>query len=117
MIFGDLGDLTFPDICLTGEEKPLKNLTQETCLDWGSNPGPLRDKCACYHLFHSGGLTLSLISKINILLFKLPFEIKSIGNHCVELIAEHRPVVAHIAEEYCNVYTQYRLVFLTTCLV
>ena len=37
------------------EEKPRKNLTQETCPDWGSNPGPLRDKRACYHLFHSGG--------------------------------------------------------------
>ena len=32
-----------------------KNLTQETCPDRGSNPGPLRDKRAYYHLFHSGG--------------------------------------------------------------
>ena len=55
MIFGDLGGLTFPDICLTGEEKPRKNLTQETCPDRGSNPGPLRDKRACCHLLHSGG--------------------------------------------------------------
>ena len=31
MIFGDLGGLNLPDICLTGEEKPRKNLTQETC--------------------------------------------------------------------------------------
>ena len=29
MIFGDLGGLKLPDICLTGEEKPRKNLTQE----------------------------------------------------------------------------------------
>ena len=56
MIFGDLGGLKFPDICLTGEEKPQKNLTKETCPDPGSNPGPLRDKRACYHLLHSGGL-------------------------------------------------------------
>ena len=54
MIFGELGSLKFPDICLTGEEKPRKNLTQETCPDRGSNPGPLRDKPACYHLLHSG---------------------------------------------------------------
>ena len=47
--------LKFPDICLTGKEKPRKNLTQETCPDRGSNPGPLRDKRACYHLLHSGG--------------------------------------------------------------
>ena len=55
MIFGDLGGLKLPDICLTGEETPRKNLTQETCPNRGSNPGPLRDKRACYHLLHSGG--------------------------------------------------------------
>ena len=38
MIFGDLGGLKFPDICLAGEKKPRKNLTQETCPDRGSNP-------------------------------------------------------------------------------
>ena len=46
MIFGDLVGLKLPDIHLTGEEKPQKNLTQETCPDWGSNPGLLRDKRA-----------------------------------------------------------------------
>ena len=60
MIFGDRVGLKLPDIRLTGEEKPQKNLTQETCPDQGSNPGPLRDKHACYHLFHSGGLWDSL---------------------------------------------------------
>ena len=55
MVFGDLGGLKLPDICLTGEEKPRENLTQKTCPDRGSNPGPLRDKRACYHLLHSGG--------------------------------------------------------------
>ena len=54
MIFGDLVGLKFPDISFTGEEKHRKNLTQETCPDRGSNPGPLRDKRACYHLLHSG---------------------------------------------------------------
>ena len=44
MIFGDLVGLKLPDIHLTGEEKPKENLTQETCLDRGSNPGPLREK-------------------------------------------------------------------------
>ena len=56
MTSGDLGGLKLPDICLTGEEKPRKNLTQETCSDRGSNPGPQRDKRASYHLLHSGGL-------------------------------------------------------------
>ena len=68
MIFRDLGGLKLPDICLTGEEKPLKNLTQATCHDRGSNPGPLRDRHACYHLAHSGGpveFTISLIQKYN----------------------------------------------------
>ena len=44
MIFGDLAGLKLPDIHLTSEEKPRKNLTQETCPDRGSNPGPLRVK-------------------------------------------------------------------------
>ena len=56
MIFGDLGGLKFPNICLTSEEKPQKNLTQETCPDRGSNLGPLSDRHAYYHLAHSGEL-------------------------------------------------------------
>ena len=43
MMFGDLVGLMLPDIRLTGEEKPRKNLTQETCPDRELNPGPLRD--------------------------------------------------------------------------
>ena len=61
MIFGDLVGLTLPDIRLTGEEKTRKNLTQETCPDRESNPGPLRGKRACYRLLASrsrkGGLS------------------------------------------------------------
>ena len=56
MILGDLRGLKLPDICFTGEEKPRKNLAQETCPDRGSNPGPLHDRHACYRLSHSGGL-------------------------------------------------------------
>ena len=48
MIFGDNVGLKFPDICLIGEEKLRKNFDQETCPDRGSNPGPLRDRYACY---------------------------------------------------------------------
>ena len=47
--------LKLPAIFLIGEEKPRKNLTQETCPDQGLNPAPLRDKRACYHMLHSGG--------------------------------------------------------------
>ena len=54
MIFGDLVGLNLPDIRLTGEEKPRKNLTQATCPDRGLNPGPQRDKRVRYHLLHSG---------------------------------------------------------------
>ena len=54
MIFADLVGLKLPDIHLTSEEKPRKNLTQETSPDRGSSPGPLRDKRACYNLAHSG---------------------------------------------------------------
>ena len=65
MIFGDFGGLKLPDIYLIGEEKPRKNLTQEICPDRGSNPGPLRDRRACYRLAHSGGLVISSYIKIN----------------------------------------------------
>ena len=71
MIFGDLGGLKLPDICLTGEEKPRKKLTQETCPDRGSNPGPLRDRRACYHLVHSGGLKLHSLLKLLFLILSL----------------------------------------------
>ena len=55
MIFEDLVGLKLSDICLTGEEKSRKNLTQVTCPDRGSNPSPLRDRRACYRLLHNGG--------------------------------------------------------------
>ena len=55
MIFEYLEGLKLSDICLTGEEKPRKTLTLETCHDRGSNPGPLRDRRACHRLTHSGG--------------------------------------------------------------
>ena len=63
---GTLGGLKFSDICLIGEDKPLKNLTQEICPDRGSNPGPLRDKRACYHLLHSGGPLLLYHCNLNL---------------------------------------------------
>ena len=66
MIIGDFVCLKFPDIRLTGNEKPRKNLTQETCTDRRSNPGPLRDRRACYRLFHSGGLIIVIIIYIYI---------------------------------------------------
>ena len=53
MIFGEFVGLKFPDICFTGEEKPRKIVTQETCPGQGSNPGPLRDRRACCRLAHS----------------------------------------------------------------
>ena len=56
MIFGDIVGLKLPDIfCLIGEEKRRKILTQETCPDRGSNPGPLRGRRACYRLLHCTG--------------------------------------------------------------
>ena len=51
MIFGDLVGLKLPDIC----QEPQLNLTQETCPNRESNPGPLHDRHSCYHLVHSGG--------------------------------------------------------------
>ncbi|PSN44175.1 hypothetical protein C0J52_18394 [Blattella germanica] len=53
MMSGDRLGLKFPDICLMGEEKPQKNLTQETCPDRESNPGPLRERRIRYPLLHN----------------------------------------------------------------
>ena len=81
MIFGDLGGLKLPDICLTGEEKPRKNPTQETCPDRGSNPGPLRDRRTSYHLAHSGGLSpLSCAEVHNICIASFTSLIQFVGN-------------------------------------
>ena len=40
MIFGELGGLKFPDICLTGEEKPRKNPHPRNLSRPGIEPGP-----------------------------------------------------------------------------
>ena len=51
---GTLGAKSFLTFVWQTRKNPKKNLTQETCPDRGSNPGPLHDKRACYHLLHSG---------------------------------------------------------------
>ena len=81
MIFGDLVGLKFPDSCLTGEEKPQKNLSQETCPDRGSNPVPLRDRRACYRLPAAVDKVLAAedIRMLN----------RKITTNCQELIARH----------------------------
>ena len=76
--------LKLPDICLTGEEKPRKNLSQETCPDRGSNPGPLRGKRACYHWLHSGGLYHRVTTQIK---ENLPATIAGKANHPKTMIA------------------------------
>ena len=47
-------------------KNPEKNLTQETCPDRGLNPGPLRDRRACYRLAHSGGHMYSGLSHLHV---------------------------------------------------
>ena len=68
MIFGDRGVLKLPDICLTGEEKPRKNPTQETWPDRESNSGALRDRRACFCQSHSGGHYLFIVKFILIII-------------------------------------------------
>ena len=48
MISGDRWGLSFPDICLTVEEKPRKNLNRENWPLRVSNSGPLGKKQQCY---------------------------------------------------------------------
>ena len=57
MTFGDIGGLKLPDICHTDEEKPRKNLTQESCPDQGLNPGPLHNQMP-YDLNYLAGILL-----------------------------------------------------------
>ena len=64
MIFGEPWGLKRPDICLTGEEKPRKNLTQETFPDRGSYPGSLRNRRESYRLLQCGGLHTLLTSSL-----------------------------------------------------
>ena len=64
MIFGDFVALELPDICVTGEEKPRNDFTQDTCSDRGSNPDPLRGRRICYRLLLSDGL-INLIFNYN----------------------------------------------------
>ena len=71
MIFGHLACLKFPDICLIGQEKSRKNLTQETYHDRGSNPGSLRDRRTSYRLLHSGGAANYLTKLMKIYLITL----------------------------------------------
>ncbi|PSN30341.1 hypothetical protein C0J52_25540 [Blattella germanica] len=63
MMSGDRLGLKFPDICLMGEEKPQKNLTQETCPDRESNPGPLRERRIRYPLLHNARMSNACIQK------------------------------------------------------
>ena len=70
MMSGDRLGLKFPDICLMGEEKPQKNLTQETCPDRESNPGPLRERRIRYPLLHNSGYAISTVD-INVLVIPI----------------------------------------------
>ena len=51
VILRDIEAYSFLTFVLQVRENPEKNLTQETCPGRGSNSGPLRDRCAYYHLF------------------------------------------------------------------
>ena len=48
IIFGDLGGLKVPDICLTGEENPEKTSPRKLV--------PTRARRACYHLARAADL-------------------------------------------------------------
>ena len=70
MISGDVWDLSLPDICLTVEEKPRKNLNQENWSDRGSNPGPLGERQRCYPSTTAVGNVKLRIINLNMHLFR-----------------------------------------------
>ena len=59
MIFGDLGGLKLPDICLTGEENPRKNLTRKTV------PTGDRTRARCVTSAHAAAWPTALDSSGN----------------------------------------------------
>ena len=71
MIFGDLVGLKLPDICLTGEEKPQKNLTQKLALTGD------RTRARCVTGAHA--TACSTVVDPNVVLFALTAEKKT--NH------------------------------------
>ena len=114
MIFWDLVGLKLPDIGLTGEEKPRKTLTQETCPDRGSNLGPLRDSRACYSLLQSGGPVWKLNEKNSILdrglnpgLFlragTLPLSYQDKHWSTAELISYSYPLFGLVSDNLCGI--------------
>ena len=55
--------LSFPDICLTVEEKPQKNLNLENGPDRVSKPGPLSERQRCYPRPQRRSLSLQMTAK------------------------------------------------------
>ena len=94
--------LKFPDICLTGEEKPRKNVTQETCPDRGSNPGPLRDKRACYHLLHSGGPLV--VKTFNFYLLSFISLKQPLRSYCYNIIVVLQHHVLHVSANHVAIF-------------
>ena len=47
-MFENYFGIKFPDIYFTGEERPRKNLAEETCLNRGSNLSPLHEERESY---------------------------------------------------------------------
>ena len=71
IIFGDLVGLKLPVICLTGEEKPRKNLIQGPCPDRGSNPGPQRWTLRAVNLRDGAHGFTSLPKEVILMIFTL----------------------------------------------
>ena len=63
MISGDGRGLSFPDICLTVEEKTRKNLNQEKLNRPGIEPGPGRWETMVLPLDHSGAVVRSTVNR------------------------------------------------------
>ena len=86
MIFGDLGGLKFPDISLTGEEKPLKTSPRK--------PVPTRDRtwARCVTSVHAT-TCFTAVDEIIIFLFKqtqLLFKVFNLRKQSMPLVRKSR---------------------------
>ena len=72
--------LKLPDICLRSEVKPRKKPHPGNLPDLASDPGPLRDRHACYRLLHSVWL------KVKNILFKSLFVLRGSGHRFLPML-------------------------------
>ena len=72
MMVSDIRGLSFPNICLTVEEKPQKKPQPGKLTELGIEPGPARSEATVLPLDHSDGLKILSFSPFPSIIFLNP---------------------------------------------